>query len=83
MTTLHITVMTKRYAEAWTRRIMNIPPESGLGWKPYTTLVMKGASSYRGFHRLRDVRTLPELRGKSLRFTRSRGEGFRLTIMEV
>lgn len=53
---MHVTIMGDRYADAWTRRVYNVPPESGLGWKPYRVLIMSHAISYKAFATVRAFR---------------------------
>ena len=47
----HVTMLTKRAAEKHTRHAYNVPPHVGLGWKPYTYLVLEhGHTSIAAFY---------------------------------
>jgi hypothetical protein len=46
----HITQLTPEASEAHTRRSMNIPANSGLGWTPYNYLVTHRAISHWACH---------------------------------
>ena len=50
--------LTPRYAEEHTRRVYNIPPHVGMGWTPYTILVLSngGTLAHSAYHSARDFR---------------------------
>jgi len=52
----HVSWMTPKQAEKWTRRTHNVPDHVGLGWTPYTIYVTRGAISYRAFHKPAEFR---------------------------
>lgn len=54
---LHVVVMSQRYSNEWTRRVYNVPPHVGLGWKPYRILIQShGGISAKAFHDIRSFR---------------------------
>jgi hypothetical protein len=59
----HLTMLTRRGAERWTRLVHNVPEHVGLGWRPYTYLVTRGAVSQAAFHRGADVKRWLSARG--------------------
>lgn len=65
---LHVTWLTPQTAERHERRVMNIPPDVGLGWTPYIIRVThNGVLAYKAFTSLRNFKLWLSRKGYKVR----------------
>jgi hypothetical protein len=64
----HVTMLTRRGAETWTRTVYRIPADVGLGWRPYRYLVLRdGHTSIFACYKGRELKRWLSAQGMTLR----------------